>query len=150
MSFVSTVGEQPTSAQYARAHRKQIRDSRGRFAGGWGVAWQGLSQLDDNVYEHVDDVLGAIHRGAEELKDQMVEYMKANAPWADRTGDAREGLQGAVVWQDDTHFTIMLGHGENIEYGIWLEVRWGGKYAIVTPTVHHFAPMMGATIVGAR
>lgn len=150
MSFVSNIGQQPSSGQYAARHRRQIRDSGGRFAGGWGVAWQGLEAIDQSVYDMVDEVIDNIHEGAERLKDEMVAYMKANAPWEDQTGSARAGLQGAVVWQDETHFTIMLGHGEDIYYGIWLEVRFGGKFAIVVPTVHHFAGQMGATIVGAR
>jgi hypothetical protein len=82
--------------------------------------------------------------------EEMVEYMQSNATWTDRTGDARAGLQGAVHWQDPEHFTILLGHGANIYYGVWLEVRFGGRFAIVGPTVRHFAPLMGATIVGAR
>lgn len=150
MSFVSNIGFQPSSAEYAAKHHRQIRDTRGRFAGGWGVAWQGLADIDDNVYELVDQVHDDIRQGAEALKDEMVEYMKAHAPWEDQTGNARDGLQGAVVWQDESHFTIMLGHGKDIYYGIWLEVRHGGKFAIVVPTVHHFAGRIGAKIVGAR
>ena len=42
------------------------------------------------------------------------------------------------MWQDNDHFTIFLGHGANVHYGIWLEVRWGGRFAIIVPTIEHF------------
>ena len=148
--FIATVGQQPTSGEYARAHRRQIRDSGGRFAGGWGVAWQGLSDIDDNVYEYVDDLLNRVRINAEELVDEIVQYMQSHAPWSDQTGNARRGLQGQVVWHDETHFTIMLGHGADIEYGIWLEVKDGGKFAIVAPTARLFGPLIGGKLTGAR
>ncbi len=150
MSFVSNVGRLPTSGQYASKHRQQVRDGGGRFAGGWGVAWQGLEGIADSVLDVTDKLMEDIKQGAENLKDEMVQYMKTHAVWEDQTGNAREGLQGTVVWEDDTHFTIMLGHGADIYYGIWLEVRYGGRFAIVTPTVQQFAPQMGAKIIGGR
>lgn len=150
MSFVSSVGTQPTSGMFARAHRQQIRDEGGRFGGGWGVAWQGLANIDSNIYDFRDSALETLREGAERLKDDMVQYMKTHAIWKDRTGNARAGLQGVVIWEDEEHFSIFLGHGADIYYGIWLEVRFGGRYAIVSQTVQYFAPQIGATLTGGR
>lgn len=119
---------------------------RGRFAGGWGFAWQGLERIDANIESHNRDLHQKLRQAADKLKDEMVAYAQENAPWEDRTGDARRELQGAVVWQDEENFTIFLGHGAEIYYGIWLEVRWGGKYAIIVPTIQHFAPLVGERI----
>ena len=135
------------SAVFREYHRQQVRDVRGRFAGGWGFAWQGLAATADWLEATGWKVVGNIRENAELLKDEMVAWAKSNAPWEDRTGAARRELQGAVVWNDDTHFTIFLGHGNEIYYGIWLEVRWGGKYAIILPTLHHFAPQLGDKLV---
>ena len=129
-------------------HRQQVRDSRGHFAGGWGFAWQGLEEVADNMenYGLRFSASGSLKDAVERLKDDMVSYAQANAPWTDRTGNARKELQGVVVWNDNTHFTIFLGHGKEIYYGIWLEVRWGGRYAIILPTIHAFAPQIGDRI----
>jgi hypothetical protein len=65
---------------------------------------------------------------------EVEEYAKNNAPWENRTGDAREGLT-ALGDQRLTSYTITLFH--TVDYGIWLEVRWDGKYAIIMPTMIH-------------
>lgn len=58
--------------------------------------------------------------------------MKLEAPWKDRTGDARRGL-----WADNTktdhNFKIHMGH--SMEYGVYLEESNGGEYQIVMPTL---------------
>jgi hypothetical protein len=124
----------------------QVRDTSGRFAGGWGIAWQGLADISNNIERYVDGVKQSVQDAAEDLKNEMVQWAQTNATWEDRTGNARRGIQGVVVWDDEDHFTIMLGHGKDIFYGIWLEVRWGGRYAIILPTVYHFAPHFGDKI----
>lgn len=62
------------------------------------------------------------------------EYARENASWEDRTGDARSGLT-AEGRQRLTTYSIILYH--TVDYGIWLEVRWDGKYAIILPTIEH-------------
>jgi hypothetical protein len=70
---------------------------------------------------------------------QVEDYAKTNAPWNDRTGDAREGLT-AVGEQRLVRYTITLYH--TADYGIWLEVRWDGKYAIILPTLEAMGPAL--------
>ena len=57
---------------------------------------------------------------------------KQNAPWTDRTGNARKFLKGSVSI-DEKAITIYLSH--SVEYGIWLELANSGKYAILKPTM---------------
>ncbi len=64
--------------------------------------------------------------------------MKANAPWTDRTGAARNGL-GTQVMVDTDKVAIVLYH--TVSYGVYLELRWGGKYAIIEPTMAASGPM---------
>lgn len=140
---------QAGSAIFREFHRQQIRDVKGRFAGGWGFAWVGLEAFDNFLQNWNSKFHQDLHSAAESLKDEMVAYMKANAPWEDHPGeneDARENLQGAVVWNSEENFSIFLGHGSDVYYGIWLEVRWGGKYAIIVPTLQHFMPVVGERI----
>jgi hypothetical protein len=72
-----------------------------------------------------------------EFGQDLVDYMRDNAPWNDITGDARRGLVAEVI-ADDNEMTITLMH--TVEYGIWLEIRWGGRYAIIVPTVEQKGP----------
>lgn len=65
---------------------------------------------------------------------EVENYAKENAPWEDRSGDARAGLK-AEGRQRLTSYTIVLYH--TVDYGIWLEVRWDGRYAIIVPTIVH-------------
>jgi hypothetical protein len=67
-------------------------------------------------------------------------YARVEAAWRDRTGNARQGLKataqngGSSRW----HYEIWVSHSVN--YGIWLEVRFGGRYAIIAPTIRREAP----------
>lgn len=64
--------------------------------------------------------------------DRGEEYMKSNAPWTDRTGNARGGLK-ADPFAQDHKFGVVYYH--QVPYGIWLEVKHSGEYSIITPTV---------------
>lgn len=61
-------------------------------------------------------------------------YMKENAPWTDRTTNARNGLHTQPYVADKSK-TITFSHTMN--YGIWLEVANNGKYQIIMPSVLH-------------
>ena len=74
---------------------------------------------------------------------------RLNAPWTDRTGNARNGLRG-VPEINHPNYAIVLAHSVN--YGIWLEVRWGGRYAIIMPTLRSIGPQYidaAAKVLGA-
>lgn len=64
-------------------------------------------------------------------------YMRQNAPWQDDTGNARNGLS-ARPSGDGLHIGIDLFH--TVPYGIWLETRFSGSYAIIVPTINAKAP----------
>lgn len=135
-------GDEWGSAIFREYHRQQVRDTKGRFGGGWGFAWIGLEGVADNLEGWAGWVTANIRKAAELLAAEMERDMKANAPWEDRTFDARAGLQAKVVFTDPTHFTIFLGHGKDIFYGIFLETRFGGRFAIILPTAQKFGPML--------
>lgn len=69
---------------------------------------------------------------------------KTNAPWTDRTGNARNGLNAAVVVEGPNSYALVLFH--QVSYGIWLEVANGGKYAIILPTIQQHLPMILASL----
>lgn len=59
-------------------------------------------------------------------------YMRTNARWTDRTTNARNGLR-AIPSHLGNEYRITLTH--SVPYGIWLEVRWSGKYGIIPESV---------------
>lgn len=58
--------------------------------------------------------------------------MKRGAPWQDQTGNARSGLHTSTEHSPKLH-RIIFAH--SVPYGIWLEVRWSGRYQIIVPTI---------------
>lgn len=66
-------------------------------------------------------------------------YAKIHAPWTDRSGNARQTLQAVTEHQPLKH-SIILSHG--MPYGIWLEVKNEGEYAIIEPTIRAMGPIV--------
>lgn len=59
-------------------------------------------------------------------------YAKREAPWTDQTSNARNGLF-AVTEFNRPNYRIIVAHA--VPYGIWLEVRFSGRYSVLEPTV---------------
>lgn len=59
-------------------------------------------------------------------------YMRKSARWTDQTSNARTGLH-TVPEHEATQHRIIFSHSVN--YGIWLETRFSGRYAIILPSV---------------
>jgi hypothetical protein len=126
--------------------RVDFKDNRGRYrkARGFeknqffntryftlkGTLLTGIAQFE---FKTGDGVAEAMVKFAGKLQD----YARDNAPWEDQSGDARRGLTASVV-ADDEEMTLTLQH--TVEYGIWLEIRWGGRYAIIVPTIEQLGP----------
>jgi hypothetical protein len=79
--------------------------------------------------DHIDQYVG---RSVDFWSVQTEAYAKNNAPWKDQTGNARSGLRARPRHDSNSHF-IDVYH--SVPYGIWLEVRFEGRYAIIIPTV---------------
>lgn len=70
-------------------------------------------------------------------KEKVEEYAKSNAPWEDRTGDARDGLT-AGLYEEDGDIVLELAH--TVDYGIYLETIEDGAFAIIMPTLEALGP----------
>lgn len=70
-------------------------------------------------------------------------YARTNAPWTDRTSNARNGLFAKAQSSGGSH-RIIVGH--TVPYGVWLEVRWSGRYAIIRPTIDQEGPQVMQTV----
>ncbi len=58
---------------------------------------------------------------------------RQDAPWTDRSADARNTLNTRTQHRTGEH-RIILAHG--MPYGIFLETRWAGRYRVIVPTIN--------------
>ena len=111
-----------------------------------GVTWE--VPPEQAFEELATEYASAIHRGVvaicQRWAPEIANWMKANAPWTDRTGNARQALYTEVNEVVNSMVELIAGHG--VEYGLWLEVRWAGRFAIVNPALDFFAPKIWADV----
>jgi hypothetical protein len=126
----------------------RVRDIGGRWVkGGFGWEFRGLEQLfsaPTQIGTKLDqDVQDAMAR----MAVAMEQFAKQNAPWQDDTGDARSGLKAVPVFdRAGAKYTVYLGH--SVAYGVYLENSNGGEYAIIEPTIRHFAAFLPVVATG--
>lgn len=99
-----------------------------------------LDRLKINVGE-LDPKLQRALLGVVQYWDGPIERsMKHNAPWHDRTTNARNGLAARGTKDGDGKFVITLSHG--VSYGIYLErgTRFMRARPIIIPTIDEFGP----------
>lgn len=104
--------------------------SRGRVVWTSKQLFQSLSWFRVAAEKSVQEII-------QDFASEVESYMKEHAAWEDRTGDARDGLS-AQFYEGPNVSGLLLSHG--VSYGIWLEVRWGGRLAIIPPTIEVMGP----------
>jgi len=120
--------------------RINFRDERGRF--------RKARRFEKNKFYTIDTLTKGLANfefktgdgvidAAQKFAGELVAYAQDNAPWEDDTGDARRGLF-AEGWADNDQVSLILSH--TVEYGIYLEVRNGGRFAIIIPTIEAMGP----------
>jgi len=89
-------------------------------------------------------VLTTVAAIAQYTATQMQNDAKANAPWTDRTGNARTGIFGTSEADFAEHVvTIYLSHGATIDYGVFLELKASARHAVIMKTMQsHYEPLM--------
>lgn len=110
----------------------------GNFTGPIGAAAY-VAALRDTV---IPDGMAA---GAAQLAEDMEKFAQANAPWTDRTTDARKGLSGQAFAEPGIVGASIV---HSVPYGIWLENRFERRYAIIGPTQAVFAGLAARIIAG--
>jgi hypothetical protein len=100
--------------------------------------------------KHMEDKLQRALYGVVKYWDGPVErYMKHNAPWTDRTTNARNGLTAVAQKSGSTiaasNFAIVLSH--SVDYGIYLEdEQYKSARPIIMPTIKIYAPKVMKTL----
>ena len=90
-----------------------------------------------NFKEVEKKVKAAIGLYADTAAKRMEGEAKINAPWTDRTGNARNSIRGDFDWQGSKAVITLSG---NMDYSVWLELAHGKKYAILKPTIDKNTP----------
>jgi len=93
------------------------------------------------------EIAQRIRSGTMQVAGQMETYAKQNAPWTDCTGNARRTMEGFAEWGEEN--CILVGVAGHMPYSPDLEVMYGRRYAILVPTLDHFAPTILDAVVRA-
>jgi hypothetical protein len=88
---------------------------------------------------YIRAVWNAIYAACQKRAPEIQNWMRSNAPWTDRTGNARQGLNTQVEGSQD-EIALFFAHG--VFYGIFLELRNSGRYAVVNPALDHWGPII--------
>lgn len=89
-------------------------------------------QLQANLRNAGPRINRAVAQAVDFQATRSENYMRQNARWTDRTANARNGLTARPTHTTNQH-VITLAH--SVPYGIWLEVRWSGRYGIIPEAV---------------
>jgi len=90
-----------------------------------------LDEMNYNLRNFDRRARNAIDRTLRYQAARSETWMRTNASWTDRTGNARNGLHATVDKLSEDSWLLVLAH--SVSYGIWLEVMQSGRFAIVRP-----------------
>lgn len=92
-------------------------------------------ELKANIGELNDRIDGALKAVSDYTAVEGTGYMKENAPWTDRTTNARNGLHAVADSPEKGKYEIVFAG--TVYYQIYLELANSGRYAIIMPAVRH-------------
>ena len=115
-----------------------------------GIRWvRPPDQLAAAIERYGDRVLTAVQAVAQYIATEMQNSAQHNAPWTDRTGNARSGIFGTAERDAARRVVVIyLSHGPAIDYGIWLETMAGGKWAAIMPNLEAHLPELKQMLDG--
>lgn len=105
------------------------------------IKMTGIDTLAKSIEAHDLKVKRIIGGQFGRAKAEAVNFAKLNAPWTDQTGNARSGLFADVGAENNgDQFWLILAH--SVYYGIFLESRFSGRYAIIMPTINYIGQLL--------
>lgn len=107
------------------------------------VQWDrgSVDNVSRNMREYGRRVLWARMRVAQYWTAVFETEAKQNAPWTDRTGNARQSLHSYVEELTNNAVAIYLSHG--VDYGIYLETMSSGRYGVIMDVLErHYQEVM--------
>lgn len=110
----------------------------------WSIEWKNFTP--GRLVEWLGEARAAqverqVTRVAERNAKKIEAWMKANAPWTDRTGEARRTLRAEVLDVTGRAALILLQYGTDYG-GLYLETMQAGRFAIIGPAIDAWAPVI--------
>jgi hypothetical protein len=89
-----------------------------------------------NLREAANRQLAALGLYAHTAAKKMEASAKTDAPWTDRTTNARQSIAGDHFWRGSS-LVVRLSGG--MEYSVYLELAHEKRYATLQPTIARYA-----------
>lgn len=97
----------------------------------------GSEKVIANLRDWEQQTKAALFALAQHYAAKGEKEMKEEAPWTDRTGNARQELFGEVSAEPDK-LRVRLAH--QVDYGVYLELCNNGRFAVLEPVAKRNAP----------
>jgi len=110
------------------------------------IEWSGTEEMLANMDEYGRRVKAALVKVAQYWEPIIESAAKENAPWTDRTANARQGLR--AFHQELTEGSVALYLKQSVDYGVFLELKNSGRYAVIMPTLEAHYPRIKAMLDG--
>lgn len=81
-------------------------------------------------------------RAVEQRAPEAEAWMKANHPWTNRTGAAEAGLHVEVRKAPGVLAEMIFSHDDSLDYPVYLEIKDGGRWAIIAKAVDYWGPIL--------
>jgi hypothetical protein len=126
--------------QLIEAANTSIGPKSAAFKGSGRVSWS-KDTITPKMFAASKTADGFLRQTTEFHSLRAQTNAKKQAPWTDRTGNARSGLSSeAGVEYTATGAMYQIDIFHRMPYGIWLEVKHSGRYSIINKTVTQEAP----------
>lgn len=88
-----------------------------------------VNTMIGNINDYTKRVQAGLLVITKQVAVKMENWAKNNAPWTDRTTNARRGLFADADWENVTNLVVSMSH--TVDYGPMLELAYERKYAIL-------------------
>lgn len=92
-----------------------------------------INKVKFNLNKLEKDTAQKIYNEMDALMAYGEAEAKRSAPWTDRTSNARNSIFGFAEKSGNTIKGIL---GIGMDYGVYLELRWNGRYRVIWPTLN--------------
>lgn len=108
-----------------------------------GIIWETSPEavFPRGVEEWLQSINEAVYQLMLFRAPQISSWMRLNASWQDRTGNARQSLY-AEVERALFEITVWIAYGAAIDYAVYLEFAHAGKYSILSPALDYWIPIL--------
>lgn len=94
---------------------------------------------------YIDKLVLAVEELVRSAMPEIDEWMKAEAVWRDRTGNARRSLHTELM-REGLVIALVMQYTTPIFYSQYLETMQSGRFSILGPALDHWTPILFARL----